>query len=51
MGYGTAVEMYHYFGGTSEDEGSRFLVNVSTTMHGITFQTQALLNVQLILTC
>jgi hypothetical protein len=28
MGYGTAVEIYHYSGGTSKDEGSKFLVNV-----------------------
>ena len=28
MGYGTAVEIY-YSGGTSEDEGSKFLVYVS----------------------
>jgi hypothetical protein len=29
MGYGTALEIYHYIGGTAEDEGSRLLLNVS----------------------
>ena len=32
VGYGTAVDIYHYSGGTSEDEGSKFLANVSNLL-------------------